>query len=477
MDETDLSQKMESLELPRIEGQNAANNRAKKERMKRKKAEGKKQAGLIEQTQEKKQAEKKNLSEDMEKEKAEKEAEEAEALKAIAEIHSWGNNDECAVEIKQALGKRLGMFATKPIKAGTKFLMEAPLVTSDQKWLAVEAACASLDAVVAQMYFWPLHGGCHCSQPPCQETPVMQRWDTNSFEILPSVVAASPDYKSYHGRITCIYAKASYMNHACDPNTTYKYTKELDLVFIATRDIPQGEEITHTYLGLELLGFPVSTRRQLILGQLKFNCMCSACINGLVRTVNTPLPSMSISDVEVRHLKRISVVGEKNQTRIRLASEWAVRVEEHWPVFIRFWRLAISQIILKENSSSRINTRFYRHTTSQIIRLHSRWLKHNASFMCHGSTVQIDDEVLATHLKRLEYRVSHHLKHTVDVLGDQEIVSVFSDLVADKEATYGQLCSYLCELYRVSEDPNASMSEDGLYKIDEQFAALFGSSR
>jgi hypothetical protein len=77
----------------------------------------------------------------------------------------------------------------------------------------------------------------------------MKIWRTNHFDIPASIKASHRLYKDRPDLLTCVYAKVSYVNHDCDGNTGYSFTKELDIVFVAIRDISVGEEITHSYFG------------------------------------------------------------------------------------------------------------------------------------------------------------------------------------------------------------------------------------
>jgi hypothetical protein len=101
MPDSTLSQKIESLELSKPEGKNATANRVKKERAKRKKEEEK-----------------------------QKEMEAAKKIAKIIETHSadTAKITNSPFEIKAASGKRLGMFATRDIKSGTKMFKETPVI-------------------------------------------------------------------------------------------------------------------------------------------------------------------------------------------------------------------------------------------------------------------------------------------------------------------------------------------------------------
>jgi hypothetical protein len=302
--------------------------------------------------------------------------------------------------VKAVPGKGLGMFATKNIKAGTKFFKERPLIASIGEWLRVEASCASLDSETAEKYLWPLMSRCHCGQNPCRETPVMRLWDTNQFEIPREIQDISTAYSTEEKSISCVYAVASYINHACNSNSSYGFTKDLDIVFFAQRNISRGEEITHSYGAV--FG-PVQFRREVLLTFHHFHCKCTACDKGQTVANDNAPNCVEISESDVEHLKTVTVVDAASQQRVKLANEWGMTAFEHLITCIkRMW------LVGKIKGATRWDRSFLEHATADIIKQHGDWLKLHNHFDCMGETIKLDDDVIRAYLERLPNIVRDH---------------------------------------------------------------------
>ena len=65
------------------------------------------------------------------------------------------------------------------------------------------------------------------------------------------------------------------MNHSCDPNTT-KFNSGRGLVLIATRDIHEGDEVSHCYYST-YPEKPLDMRRKYYQERYYFHCQCHAC--------------------------------------------------------------------------------------------------------------------------------------------------------------------------------------------------------
>jgi len=70
----------------------------------------------------------------------------------------------------------------------------------------------------------------------------------------------------------------SRLNHSCFPNAVY-IAMNKKWCFKALRDISEGEEILHSYLGKELL-LPTEIRRRLLWRSKCFECACERCTAG-----------------------------------------------------------------------------------------------------------------------------------------------------------------------------------------------------
>ncbi|KAI8956815.1 SET domain-containing protein [Daldinia sp. FL1419] len=87
--------------------------------------------------------------------------------------------------------------------------------------------------------------------------------NTNAFGVLLNDVDHSG-----------LYLDVSRLNHACKPNMYSRFSSStLGMEVVAYRDIEPGEELTFSYLPLNLL----SEQRQSLIKEWGFNCTCSLC--------------------------------------------------------------------------------------------------------------------------------------------------------------------------------------------------------
>ncbi|PVH89170.1 hypothetical protein DL98DRAFT_614271 [Cadophora sp. DSE1049] len=175
-----------------------------------------------------------------------------------------------AFVVKPAMGKGLGVFATRNIKEGTEIFREAAILCAkngEQQWIQIEASLNVLSGD-KRMKFLALAMDCGCKRDNCVETDLMKVWRANSFHN---------HHESAKGEY--VYEIASRLNHSCAFNAYRGFTKEGHIVFFASRDIKRGMEITHSYMG----GYGTTTmRRKLLFQRSGFICECTACKRDLV---------------------------------------------------------------------------------------------------------------------------------------------------------------------------------------------------
>lgn len=76
----------------------------------------------------------------------------------------------------------------------------------------------------------------------------------------------------------CVYDHDLRINHNCEGNARYEFTKEFHIVFFADRDIEKGQKVTHPYICT--LG-STAPRRADILDECIFFYQCSGCVQNL----------------------------------------------------------------------------------------------------------------------------------------------------------------------------------------------------
>ena len=145
---------------------------------------------------------------------------------------------------------------------------EVPLLRGGPDWLDKEAGFNKLPTAKKQD-FMALYSQCNCHKSPCEETPVMRIWDVNSFEL-----------ESIGPGNYAVFKVASRINHACFPNAFRGFTKDGNIVIIASEDIKIGQEITHDYDGAASI--PVDFRRKHLQKKYGFYCRCRGCVGNKV---------------------------------------------------------------------------------------------------------------------------------------------------------------------------------------------------
>ncbi|CAJ2511058.1 Uu.00g066830.m01.CDS01 [Anthostomella pinea] len=250
--------------------------------------------------------------------------------------------------VSQSPGKGMGLFATRDIKAGTvvlreKFTLSVPgknnggysrldLDAIVKLTLQYNNLSQDTRAELLQLHATPMpHRDAdvrnlitaadrHAGVPPMGERAVetCQRivgvWLTNGF--------LTSDERTG----TCLFLKASRINHSCVANTA-RYFEKNDPRYItirATRDIKADEEITLTYADALL---PVAERQEKTRRVWHFTCACPACdpndpaidsaaherdIRDLQSLENDPTPGSEASREE------LSAALERSSRRIEL---------------------------------------------------------------------------------------------------------------------------------------------------------------
>lgn len=282
---------------------------------------------------------------------------------AIASLNSpelSGPNNP--IEIQETPGKRYGVFATRSIPAGRIILAEMPLVqSSTANRVAIEVSCALLNPQ-EQAFFRLLRGTRQGSE---SDSPTVQIWNTNQFHMPHDL------------HVGCVYAKASMVNHGCDPNADYTFTKEKHIVITSTRDIGEGEEVTISYVGPEVQTMPVEYRKTALLERSGFECQCEACAGGrLVKNVpryltdrRRPFPMERLSDVNI-----FNVSDETSQRGAieanRLLMEWTTDFRKR----DAYWQIIMKGHARTQGDASMLTEEIVGWMAEHVKRTHNQWL-------------------------------------------------------------------------------------------------------
>ncbi|KAF8456805.1 hypothetical protein BDZ91DRAFT_745056 [Kalaharituber pfeilii] len=198
--------------------------------------------------------------------------------------------------------KGQGMVATAAIPAGTLIIAEEPLFTlPDPRILAYISIRnhapfpnSKLNELVTeavqklpkekQIAFLGLHN----AYPKDDTAPFLGIWQTNCFAV------GNDDTQSG------IFVESSRINHSCVPNAIHTWNYNTKLMEVrATKDIPEGTEITFCYLSLKEVMQPHKSRRQTLQDRYKFTCKCAGCTPPENNTRDTRRALLTKLDAEV----------------------------------------------------------------------------------------------------------------------------------------------------------------------------------
>jgi len=112
--------------------------------------------------------------------------------------------------------------------------------------------------------------------PPAEVAALLDKDARNSYGVM-APVAAGAGFEGRRLRGSCLYGTANLVNHECTPNVARADGPEaagLDMVLVALRDIPAGEELTASYFPLH---WPLADRRERLEHEYGFACACDRC--------------------------------------------------------------------------------------------------------------------------------------------------------------------------------------------------------
>jgi len=184
------------------------------------------------------------------------------------------------------------MIAAAAIPSGRVILTEAPLF----KYPFTNVPPSVLDRLVTDAVsnlsnekkaaFLGLH--CAQSKQTSAVSPAVGICVTNAFGL------------GGNGRESGIFEVASRFNHSCLPNAHHVWKAGRGVMEVtATRDIPEGTEITMSYLSLSEFFVPHKPRQAVLEDRYGFRCDCAACAGPEVRARDKRRVQISRMDDEV----------------------------------------------------------------------------------------------------------------------------------------------------------------------------------
>ncbi|KAH7027277.1 uncharacterized protein B0I36DRAFT_350838 [Microdochium trichocladiopsis] len=200
---------------------------------------------------------------------------------------------EFQLEIRDSAGKGKGIFATADAPMGTIVLQEPGVVVVDHFELGdiefprltqYQDIIQQWDALPDSMkgFLESLHFADH------SET-TQSHWETflksqpkegdeapkeHARRIL-AFYSNAHDYRGYDGKQQrALFPVASRFNHSCDPNVLAEVSRAGIMYYIATRDIPEGEELRISYVPPN---HNTGSRLKALMDGWEFMCDCPRC--------------------------------------------------------------------------------------------------------------------------------------------------------------------------------------------------------
>lgn len=238
-------------------------------------------------------------------------------------------------EVKISPSKGLGVFANRPIQAGTPIISETPMMSVSMPEMVsgqgfrLEDMLSELQSAFLDLSFTQqeLVLSLHDLRFPGEE---------KQSRVL--TIFRSNAYLTGDDRIG-LFPNISRINHSCRPNAGnwWSEMKEERLIY-AQRDIEEGEEITVSYIPL----LKRTRERHSRLQQYGFVCDCSACsedsetsdrLRGRIETI--------LGDLELKLGKKSSKLSI-NEKRVKKAEKLAQMIEDEslWDYSSKAYHLA-----------------------------------------------------------------------------------------------------------------------------------------
>ncbi|KAI2611877.1 SET domain-containing protein [Hypoxylon sp. NC1633] len=170
-------------------------------------------------------------------------------------------------------GKGLGVLANRTIRRGEVVMLRYPvlLLVSYQGLWRQGDVLRLLHRAAVQL-------------PPLQSMQMLQLARSKGGYVVDDIVNTNAFGVLLAGvEHSGLYLDVSRLNHACKPNMFSRFSPTtLGMEVVAYRDIEPGEELTFSYLPLNLL----SEQRQSLIREWGFNCTCSLCSSRHESTVS-----------------------------------------------------------------------------------------------------------------------------------------------------------------------------------------------
>ena len=174
-------------------------------------------------------------------------------------------------EVREVDGKGKAAFSLGVFKKGSVVYSEIPTIRVPFHWPFTKDQVQEVERRVAAMNEADKKVFYDCANVyPDAETIASGIFYTNSFDTTDDTDITMP------GQSCAMFCNLARLNHSCSPNGRQQYDiKTKREVLFAHKDINIGDEITDSYVDIEL---SVKERQSGLLDIFKFVCTCSRCI-------------------------------------------------------------------------------------------------------------------------------------------------------------------------------------------------------
>mmetsp|Transcript_32865 Transcript_32865/g.102615 ORF Transcript_32865/g.102615 Transcript_32865/m.102615 type:complete len:466 (-) Transcript_32865:42-1439(-) len=194
------------------------------------------------------------------------------------------------VQVALLQGRGRGLVTTRRVTAGETLLVSHAFATGDLRTLLPNVARRLKQASPRERdQFFALYDGTNGgSLPPADlfaPAPEPDAYAARTLRVEPQRLKRIVELNSHdltdlheqaggHGDLMAIWLLPSFMNHSCEPSVCTLHVGMEVMVFRASRDLPEGAEVTDSYTNLFLLR---SERQKNLREQKGFSCTCSRC--------------------------------------------------------------------------------------------------------------------------------------------------------------------------------------------------------
>ncbi|KAF8846742.1 hypothetical protein BDZ45DRAFT_682341 [Acephala macrosclerotiorum] len=203
---------------------------------------------------------------------------------------------------------------------------------------------------------------------------------------------------------TVLYENASRINHSCVANAIRTLTQEWHVIFWASKDIKNGEEITRNYGGAQ---GPAEHRQEKLKEDFSFVCVCEACIANDTLPCNRAEEDIEVVKMIEEKLKNGTPVTEivKQRTPEQVEAEKTVK---QWLLKIRLACNELAKQVTQStieacNQPGRDHKEAVQHALQNSRELWDKKIRDHSKIKHGDKCVKLEADVLSKYMMQFEY--------------------------------------------------------------------------